>query len=86
MKIEKVKRQVRIVCEDDIVIKDFLHLDEGLRILDLMNMPDRRYLPVTVVEIYYISRPRLLRTNSKLLIQKDVIILNTAAIKWIEEI
>lgn len=86
MRIEKEKRRVNIVCTDGFLIKGFVHLSPGQRILDFINDPKRDYIPVTVVEIYYIKEARFLKLEPKLLIKKDVVILNTKTIKWIEEI
>lgn len=86
MRIEKERRKVNIVCQDGTLVRGFIHINPGERVLDFINDLRKNFIAVTNAEFYYTKESQLFRVRPKLSIKKDVIILNKSAIKWIEEI
>ena len=81
MKIEKAKRKINIVCNDGSSVKGYIHIYPGERTLDFINRSKETFIVLTDAEFYYMDK-----LESKLVANKDTIILNKSVIRWIEEI
>lgn len=86
MKVPKDKIKVNIFCIDGTFVRGFLYISEGLRLLDFMNSEGAGFIVVTDAyfqNIKEIHSFQLLMAMNK---RKSTVILNKAAIKWIEEV
>ena len=72
MKIPKNKCKVLVSCSDVCRIEGYIHVPQGLRVLDYLNDEKESFVPVTEARI-----------RKK---EVSVIIVNKNAIKWVEEI
>lgn len=86
MKIEKQKRKVLIVCCDRTVIRGFIHIIEGQRVMDFLNDSKEVFIAVTSAEMENTPQMRSFKLYQKAIKQKRTIILNKNDIKWIEEV
>jgi hypothetical protein len=85
MFVNKKKTPAKIFCRNGILVKGFVHLNEGERVQDFANDPKKSFVPVTKVELYYAQWPEMKKVESSLIALKDVIMLNKSSIIWIEE-
>ena len=85
MHIEKQRIPARIYCDNGVLIQGFIHVAEGSRVLDFANDADVQFIPVTKVEVYFTNGLAVEKARSKLIAKKEIIILNKAMIRWIEE-
>ena len=85
MRIAKQRIPARIYCDNGLVMCGFIHVAEGKRVLDFANDVEERFIPVTKVELYFTKGPDVVKSRSKLLAKKEVVILNKSMIRWIEE-
>ena len=85
MKIEKEKHRVNIICRDGSVIKGFVHVDPGLRVIDFFNNPKTAFLAVTEAEFYNIEELKSFKLLSASTKKGEVVILNKTSIKLVEE-
>lgn len=86
MKIEKDKRQVNIVCEDGSLIKGFVHINPGERMIDFINDTKEVFIAVTEVEFYNIKEIHSFKLFSEMTKNKKAIVVNKTSIKLIEEL
>ena len=85
MRIEKQQVPVRIYCDNGILIRGLIYIAEGQRVLDFANDVDDAFIPVTKIEVFFTKGAKVVRAKSKLMAEKEVIILNKTMIRWIEE-
>ena len=83
MKIDKVKVLVNILCSDNILIAGFIHINQGERVKDFINNAQGDFIAVTEAKVY--NADQHLKGELKPLASKNVVILNKAEIKWVEE-
>ncbi len=86
MKIEKDKRKVNIVCEDGSLIKGFVHINPGERMIDFINDAKEAFIAVTEVEFYNIKEIHSFKLFSEMTKNKKAIVVNKISIKLIEEL
>ena len=72
MKIPKDKCKISISCLDGCCVEGYIHVPQGLRVLDYLNDEKESFVPVTEAKI-----------RKK---EVSVIIINKKMIKWMEEI
>ncbi len=76
MKVQKDKRNVKIVCQDGCVLRGMIHINHGERISDFINNPDRNFIAVTEAEV----------SSAQESLKDTTVILNKYDIKYIMEI
>jgi len=76
MAVEKERCSVNLFLQDGSIVKGFIYINPGERILDFFNDPREAFIPLTDVEI---SSSGSVRKN-------NFVILSKSSIKWIEEI
>jgi len=82
----KDKYRVSISCHDGSLVKGTIHVYEGLRVLDFLNLGNDAFIIVTDAEISASREPRSFQLYADFKEKKDIIMLNKKAIKWLEEI
>ena len=85
MRIEKQHTPAKIYCDNGVLIRGIIHVAEGQRVLDFANDAKEAFIPVTKVELYFTKGADVIRAKSKLIAEKEVVILNKSMIRWIEE-
>ncbi len=86
MKVPTDQYRALIVCNDGKLIKGFVYVPQGLRLLDFLNDTKENFIAITdarfpsAMEMYTLRLYRETRGKSKL------IFLNKNAVKWVEEI
>jgi hypothetical protein len=86
MKIEKDKRKVNIVCMDKSIITGFIYVDPGLRVIDYMNRLTDPFIIVSNAELQNLGEIHAFKLYNELKKKKNMICLNKASVKWIEEL
>jgi len=86
MKIEKEKRKVNIICNDGSLVKGFVHINPGERIVDFLNDEKEKFIVVTEASLQNIGVIHSFKIYNELTGKKKVIILNKSCVKIIEEI
>ncbi len=86
MRVEKEKRKVIIVCVDGSLVKGFVHINPGERIIDFFNDVKESFIAVTSAEFYNIKEIHSFSLFSELKKKKNVVVLNKSAIKLVEEL
>ncbi len=86
VKIEKEKHKVNIVCTDGSFVKGFVHIDPGLRLMDFLNNQEDAFVAVTNAEFSNVREVHSFTMVNEFRKKKDLIFLNKASIKLIEEI
>ncbi|RJP28189.1 MAG: hypothetical protein C4533_06865 [Candidatus Omnitrophota bacterium] len=84
MRVEKERRKVNIFCEDKILLRGFIHINPGERVIDFINDLKEDFIAVTVVQVYYPDTGLISKRGKSE--EKGLIILNKAKINWIEEV
>ncbi|MCM8787398.1 MAG: hypothetical protein NC935_05015 [Candidatus Omnitrophica bacterium] len=84
MKIPKNKIKVNIVCIDGSFIRGFMHVAEGLRLLDFLNNTSENFIAVTEALYQNINEVHSFKLVFQLSKKKDIIFLNKNSIKWLE--
>ncbi len=85
MRIEKEKRKVNIICEDGSLIKGTVHINPGERLIDFVNDDKEDFIIVTEVEFYNIKEIHSFRLLEEIRKKRNMIVLNKASVKLIEE-
>lgn len=86
MRIEKEKRKVNVICEDGSLVKGFVHINPGERMLDFFNDSKENFIAVTNAEFYNIKEIHSFKLFSEIAKKKNAIILNKSCIKLVEEV
>jgi hypothetical protein len=86
MKVPKEKVRVNIFCVDATVVKGYIYVSEGLRLLDFMNSENAGFVVVTEAEFQNIKEIHSFQLLTAMNKKKSTVILNKSAIKWIEEV
>lgn len=86
MRIEKEKQKVTIICVDGSLIRGFVHINPGERIQDFLNDEKESFIAVTNVEFQNVATVHSFKLYNELNKKRDAIVLNKAAIKWMEEV
>ncbi|MBD3246451.1 MAG: hypothetical protein GF333_05510 [Candidatus Omnitrophica bacterium] len=86
MKAPKKKVRVRIVCTDQSGIEGYVHVDEGLRLMDFLNLSNRKFMVITDAQAQNLGNVKSFRLASELTKTHQALALNKSAIKWIAEI
>jgi hypothetical protein len=81
MKIEKEKRKVNIVCQDNSIVRGVVHISPGIRLSDFIDDQDKNFIIVTEAEIHSVKEAGGLEES-----KKRTIFLNKSFVKLIEEI
>jgi hypothetical protein len=85
MRIEKERRKVNIICHGTFLVRGLIHINPGERILDFINDSRESFIAVTEVEFYRTKENNFLSLGSKPFSKKASLVLNKAAIIWMEE-
>lgn len=86
MQIEKEKRRVCITCDDGSIVRGFVHINPGERLLDFFNDSKKNFIAVTHSEFYNIREVVSLKVLVETRNKKPTVLLHKAAIKFIEEV
>jgi len=86
MKIPTSKIYVAIVCRDGTFAKGYVHVPQGLRLLDYLNDTKERFIAVTDAKFSNIKEVHSFKLYAEYKKTKKVIILNKDSVKWVEEI
>ena len=86
MKVEKDKLSVMITCEDGSLVKGYVHINPGERLIDFINDEKEEFIVVTQAEFYNIKEIHSFRLFNEARKKKTMIILNKTSIKLFEEI
>lgn len=86
MKVPTDKFYVSIVCRDGTFAKGYVHVPQGLRLLDYFNDTKERFIALTEAKFSNIKEVHSFQLYAEYRKTKRVIILNKEAIKWVEEI
>jgi len=86
MRVEKEKHKVNIICQDGSVVKGFVHINPGERIVDFFNDCKECFIAVTDVEFSNLKEVHSFKLLDEMRKKRKCIILNKVAIKLIEEL
>ena len=86
MRIEKEKRKVIIFCNDNSLIKGFIHINPGERVADFLNNAKAVFIVVTEALLQNIGQVHSFKMYNELTGKKKAIILNKSCIKLVEEL
>ncbi len=86
MKVPTVRFKVSIVCGDGTFAKGYVHVPQGLRLLDYLNDTKERFIAVTDAKFSNIGEVHSFKLYAEYRRSKKVVILNKEAVKWIEEL
>ncbi len=86
MRVEKEKHKVNIICSDGSLVKGFVHINPGERMLDFFNDAKENFIAITDAQFYNINDIQSFRLISDMSKKKQAVILNKAAIKLVEEL
>jgi hypothetical protein len=86
MKVEKEKHDVVIYCLDGSMIKGYVHINPGERVIDFINDSKENFIAVTKTECQSFQEVKSFRLVGKFKCKKELLLLNKGAIKYIEEI
>jgi len=85
MRVEKQKEKVMIICNDGSMIKGFVHINPGERLLDFLNDEKENFVAVTSVEFQNVATVHSFKIYSELSKKRNSIVLNKSVIRWMEE-
>jgi len=85
MKVEKEKHKVITICQDDLLVKGFVHINPGERLIDFFNDPKESFIVITSAEFCNLKEIKSFKLIGQIMKKKNTIILNKASIKLVEE-
>jgi len=86
MRLEKEKHKVIIALRDNILLKGYVYINPGERILDFINDVRESFIAVTDVELLNAKDMDLFIVKYGWDKKKDCLIVIKSAILWIEEV
>ncbi|MFH1875596.1 MAG: hypothetical protein ABH865_01730 [Candidatus Omnitrophota bacterium] len=86
MKIPREKHKVKIICTDGSFIIGFVHVAEGLRVLEFFNDIKGNFIAVTDASFQNLHAVHSFKLVSEMAKRKEVILLSKESIKWVEEV
>ncbi|MDD5583519.1 MAG: hypothetical protein PHV55_00485 [Candidatus Omnitrophica bacterium] len=86
MKVPRVKHKVKIICTDGSFVTGFVHVAEGLRVLDFFNDQQLNFIAVTDATFQNLREVHSFKLVNDMYRKKETIFLNRESIKWVEEI
>ena len=86
MKVAKEKCKVRVYCNDGSFVIGFVHVSEGLRVIDFLNDLKENFIVVTDAGFQNLKEIRSFQLVAELKTKKATIFLHKESIKWVEEI
>jgi hypothetical protein len=86
MRVPTVKFQISIVCRDGTFAKGYVHVPQGLRLLDYLNDTKERFIAVTNAKFSNIGEIHSFKLYAEYRKAKKVVILNKESVKWVEEL
>lgn len=86
MKIQKEKLKVGITCEDGSLLKGFVHINPGERLIDFLNDSKRNFIAVTNVEFFNLKEIHSFKLFNEASRKRNVVILNKNYVKLVEEL
>lgn len=86
MRIEKEKRKVIILCNDNSLVEGFIHINPGERVADFLNDVKDVFIVVTEASLQNISKVHSFKMYNELTGKKKALILNKSCIKSVEEV
>ncbi len=86
MKVEKEKHNVVIHCLDGSMIKGYVHINPGERVIDFINDSKESFIAVTKTECQSFQEVKSFRLAGQFRCKKELLLLNKAAIKYVEEL
>ncbi len=84
MKVEKEKLLVKIYCQDGSMIKGCVHINPGERLIDFLNDTKENFVAVTDAEFHNLCEIQSFKLAVEVKSNKDILIVNKAAIKSVE--
>ncbi len=85
MKIEKEKLSVCIVCVDGSLLRGFVHINPGERLIDFLNDQKEDFIAVTNASLHNIKEIHSFKLVNEMAKKKNAVILNKSAIQLMEE-
>lgn len=85
MKIEKEKRRVAILCRDDLIVKGYVHINPGERLLEFLNDAKENFIAVTDAGFQSMGSVKSFQLYTKRVKRTGVIFLNKSEITALEE-
>jgi len=85
MRIEKEKHRVCISCNDGSLVKGFVYINQGERVIDFFNDPKESFIAVTHTEFYNFQEIPSFKLLAQMREKKPMVIVQKEAIKLIEE-
>ena len=86
MRVPTSKYQVSVVCQDGTFAKGYVHVPQGLRLLDYINDTKAMFIAITDAKFSNIGEVHSFKLYADYRKAKKVIVLNKSSIKWIEEL
>jgi hypothetical protein len=86
MRVPTVKFQISIVCRDGTFAKGYVHVPQGLRLLDYLNDTKELFIAVTNAKFSNIGEIHSFKLYAEYRKAKKVVILNKESVKWVEEL
>jgi len=86
MRVEKEKRKVSIICQDNLLVEGFIHINPGERVIDFFNDTRESFIAITNAEFSNLKEIKSFKLISEMLKQQNAVILNKDTIKLVEEI
>ncbi len=86
MKVDKVRHKVNIMCKDGSLVKGYIHLNEGERILDFLNDQKEAFFAVTNAEFSNVKEIHSFKLLNDITKRRNVIFLSKSAVKMLESI
>jgi len=86
MRVEKEKRRVHIICNDQSLLTGFVHINQGERVIDFLNDDKETFIIVTNAEFQNVGNVHSFQLYNDLTKRRSVIVLNKSSVKWVEEI
>ena len=85
MRVEKEKHEVIIIGQDDLLVKGFVHINPGERIIDFFNDSKESFIAVTSAEFCNLKEIKSFKLINQIMKKKNTVILNKSTIKLVEE-
>ena len=86
MRVEKEKRKVSIICQDNLLVEGLVHINPGERVIDFFNDAKESFIAITNADFSNLKEIKSFKLISEMLKKKNTVILNKSAIKLVEEI
>jgi hypothetical protein len=86
MRVEKEKRKVSIICQDNLLVEGYIHINPGERVIDFFNDTRESFIAITNAEFSNLKEIKSFKLIEEMLKKQNAVILNKETIKLVEEI